>query len=263
MNNKSVVLKKVKQLLELKYSGSTPKNYSHHIALFLEYAKNVPDRINNEDVLDYNISIRNKSNSYRNIAINAIRAYFNLYLRKKLHGFSSTRPPNQKRIPVVFDCDEMALKIDSITNLKHQAILAIALCCWLRKSELLNIKLSDINGKLQTLHIKQSKGCKDRILPISTKTLTILRTYYKVYKPKIYLFEGQQSDTYSAASVDKITKKYLYPSMRFHNIRASGATYALKKGTDIKTVSHLLGHAKIQTTEYYIPVLYNTVMHAI
>ena len=263
MNSKSVVLHKFRQLLEVKYSGTTPVNYLYHVSLFLEYSGNVPQRVNNEDILNYNISIRDKSNSYRNVAINAIRAYFKLYLRKNLKGFASIRPPKEKKKPKVYDCIEMASKIDEIKNTKHKAILALPLCCWLRKGELLNLKISDINGSLRQIHIKQSKGCKDRIVPVSKKTLDILRDYFKEYRPKEYLFEGQNGGKYSPTSVDKVTKKYLYPDMRFHAIRASGATYAVANGTDIKTVSELLGHSKIQTTEHYIPILYDSVRTAI
>lgn len=262
-NTLTVVLEKTQQLLELKYSGTTPKNYLHHIERFLRAAGNVPDRVTNKDVQKYNLSIRHQSNSYRNVAINAIRAYFSLYLRRRLKGFASIRPRKEIKKPVVYDCEVLAAKINAIPNTKHKAILAIALCCWLRKSEVLNIKIEDINGSLRMLHVKQSKGCKDRVIPVTGNTLNILRSYFKEYRPKEYLFQGQNGGRYSATSVDNITKKYLYATMRFHQIRASGATFAVNNGTDIKTVSELLGHSHIKTTQHYIPVLYNTVKHAI
>jgi integrase/recombinase XerD len=254
-NNKSVVLKDFKHLLDLKYSGRTPANYLHHVGLFLDHCKNVPTRVNNEDVLDYNISIKDKGHSYKNVAINAIKAYFRLYLRKKINNFSTIRPPQRHLKPKVYDCKLMALKINAIPNYKHKAILALTLCCWLRKGELQNLKITDINGKLQQLHIKQSKGCKDRVLPISDNTLNLLRLYYLEYRPKEYLFEGINGKKYSASSLDKIVKKYLNPNMRFHAIRASAATYALVEGTDLKTVSEMLGHSRIETTKHYIPQL--------
>lgn len=254
-NNKSVVLKDFKHLLELKYSGRTPANYLHHVSMFLDHSKNVPTRVNNEDVLDYNIFIKDKGHSYRNVAINAIKAYFRLYLRKKIKNFSTIRPPQRHLKPKVYDCNLMALKINSINNKKHKAILTLTLCCWLRKGEVQNVKVKDINGNLQQLHIKQSKGCKDRVLPISENTLNILRIYYQEYKPREYLFEGVTGKKYSASSLDKIVKKYLNPKMRFHAIRASAATFALAEGTDLKTVSEMLGHSRIETTKHYIPQL--------
>lgn len=249
------------QLCELKYSGLTPKNYASLVGRFLEFCKtNNPTK---EDVLKYNLHVRSKSYSFRNTSLSAIKAFFKLYLETPLKGVANIRPPKQHKLPVVYDCEKMAAKIDAIPNIKHKAILALALCCWLRKSELLNLKIQDVNGSLRQIHIKNSKGCKDRVIPITKNVLNILREYYKAHKPKQYLFEGQNGGKYSPTSVDKITKKHLYKDMRFHQIRASGATYALSNGTDIKTVSALLGHNKIQTTEYYIPVLYQSVKTAI
>ena len=155
----------------------------------------------------------------------------------------------------MYDCELMALKIKAITNLKHKALLTVVLCCWLRKGELQNLKVQDIDGDLKQLHIKQSKGCKDRVLPISDNTLNTLREYYKIYRPKHYLFEGATLNKYSATSCDKLVKKYLDPTMRFHAIRASAATYALASGTDLKTISEMLGHSKLETTKHYIPKL--------
>lgn len=255
------VLFEFEKRCEVKFSGSTPENYTLHVSNFLKHIGK--SNVDSKDVFRYNVHIREYSFSYRNIALNAIKAYFLLMLNKKVEGVANIRPPKQNKKPKVYDCTVMAIKIDCIKNSKHRSMLAIALCCWLRKSELLNLKISDINGSLRMVHIKNSKGCKDRIIPITENTLNILRAYYKEHKPKEYLFEGQNGGKYSATSVDKITKKYLFPEMRFHGIRASGATYALSNGTDLKTVSELLGHSKIQTTEYYIPILYQNVKQAI
>lgn len=258
-NNKTVVLEDFKHLLQLKYSGSTPANYVLHVSKFLDFAKNVPLRVTNEDILDYNIYIKDKSYSYRNVAINAIKAYFKLYLRRRVKKFSTIRPPTMQPKPKVYDCELMAIKINAIPNLKHKAILTVVLCCWLRKGELQNLKVQDINGNLKQLHIKQSKGCKDRVLPLSDNTLQTLRDYYKIYKPQNFLFEGATKNKYSATSCDKLVKKYLNPTMRFHAIRASAATYALASGTDLKTVSEMLGHSKLETTKHYIPKLLKVV----
>lgn len=255
------VIFRFEQLCELKYSGSTPKNYASLVSKFLDYCKT--EAPTKEDVLNYNIHLREKSYSQRNTSLSAIKAFFVLYLETPLKGIANIRPPRQKKKPVVYDCDVLADKIDNIENIKHKALLALPLCCWLRKSELLNLRISDINGSLRQIHVKQSKGCKDRVIPVSQKVLDILRKYYKDYRPKEFLFNGQNGGRYSPTSVDKITKKYLYPEMRFHSIRASGATYALSNGTDIKTVSEILGHEKIQTTEHYIPILYENIRTAI
>ncbi|MFK5981423.1 MAG: tyrosine-type recombinase/integrase [Flavobacteriaceae bacterium] len=258
-NNKSVVLKKVEHLLQLKYSGRTPANYLHHIALFLDHAKNVPLRASNEDILDYNLSIRGKGNSYRNIAINAIKAYFSLYLRKEVKQFSSIRPPKQFKQPKVYDAEMLAIKINSILNKKHKAILALGLSGWLRNNEVVNLKIKDIDSIRMKIKINQSKGSKDREVNLSQSTLLILREYVIEFKPVDFLFSGQNSPKYS--SVNKVCQNHL--GVRFHSLRASGATHAVKSGTDIKTVSEMLGHQKIETTKFYIPKLLENVIQAI
>lgn len=259
MNNKSVVLKKLEQLLELKYSGSTPKNYLHHIALFLDHANNVPNRVNNEDILNYNISIRHHSYSYRNVAINAIKAYFKLYLRKRVKEFSSIRPPKQFKQPKVYDAELLAIKIKNITNLKHKAILTLGLSCWLRQSEVKNLKLKHIDRDRMRITILNSKGQKDREVKLNPNTLNILDNYIKIYKPEIYLFNGQAKLQYN--SINKVSQNYL--QIRFHSLRASGSTYALNNNTDIKTISEMLGHNKIETTKKYIPSLLSNVRQVI
>jgi len=255
MNNKSVVLEKTKQLLELKYSGATPKNYLHHIDLFLTFSKNVPDRLNNEDILNYNIHIRNYSNSYRNVAINAIKAYFKLYLRKDVKGFSSIRPPKQFKQPKVYDAEILSLKIKSIENLKHRSILMLGLSCWLRQSEVRNLKINDIDSNRMVINIYNAKGSKDREVKLSENLLILLREYRELFNPKTYLFNGQKTIQYK--SINVVCKNNL--QIRFHSLRASGSTYALQNGTDLKTVSEMLGHKSIETTKFYIPTLLKSV----
>lgn len=256
---KSVVLEKTKHLLELKYSGRTPSNYLHHIALFLDHAKNVPGRVTNEDIINYNISIRNKGHSYRNVAINAIKAYFKLYLRKKVKGFASIRPPEVYKQPKVYNAEILAIKINNIQNLKHKAILTLGLSAWLRQGELRNLLISNIDSTRMVINIINGKGQKDREVKLSTNTLTVLRNYFKVFKPKKYLFNGQKTEQYN--SINAVCQNYL--GIRFHALRATGSTFALASGTDIKTVSEMLGHKKIETTKFYIPTLLNRVHQAL
>jgi len=256
MNTKSEVLNSVKHLLELKYSGRTPANYLYHIEMFLNHAKNVPIRVTNEDILSYNISIRNKSNSYRNVAINAIKAYFKLYLRKSVKDFSSIRPPKEHKKPIVYSAIILDKKLDSIPNTKHRLILRLGLSCWLRQSEVINLKIEDIDSERMIMNIHMSKGSKNREVAFNKKTLDLLRLYYQEYRPKVYLFNGQKSIKYN--SINAVCQNHL--GFRFHTLRASGSTYALHSGTDIKTVSEMLGHNNIETTKFYIPTLLDNVV---
>jgi len=256
---KSVVLKQFSQLLELKYSGTTPELYTYHVKLFLDHAANVPARVNNEDILNYNISIRNTSHSFRNQSINAIKAFFKLYLRKQVKEFASIRPPVKRRQVKVFDYVGLVKKINAVTNLKHRLILSLGLGAWLRVGETLNIKLEDLDSQLMTIHIANAKGNKSRTVQISSPLMDLVIEYYRDYRPNVYLFNGQKKPKYSSSSVGKIVDKYLGKKYRYHDLRSAGAAYAHENGLSLFDLSERLGHAKIETSKYYIPINQNQV----
>lgn len=135
----------------------------------------------------------------------------------------------------------------------------------LRRSELLNLKLSDIDSKRNVVIIKQSKGKKDRITPLSPKILELLRSYYKEYVPKNYLFEGQEKNTpYSARSLEEVLKKSvklakINKPITLHWLRHSYATHLLENGTDLRYIQELLGHNSSKTTEIYTHVSTNNI----
>lgn len=264
MKSKSVVLNEFKQLCELKYTGATPGNYVKHVSNFLDHAKNVPTRVNNEDILNYNLYIRHYSNSYRNVAINAIKSYFKLYLRKTVKEFSSIRPRREFKLVKVYDADITAIKIRNIQNKKHQCILALGLSGWLRVSEVINLKICDIDSTNMLIHIHHSKANKSRSVPLTPELLFMLRSYYKTFKPITYLFNGQgKALQYSKSSCNKLCKKYLYTDMRFHNLRASGANFAHINNISLFDISAMLGHAKIETTKFYLNTALQSIKQAI
>lgn len=262
MNTKSEVLKKFKHLLEVKYTGKTPASYLYQVSLFLDFCDKPPLRVNNEDVLKYNISIRNTSNSNRNVALSAIKSYFVLFLKKKIKISAAIRPPKQTKVAKFYDAKLISKKINAISNSKHKAILTVALSGWLRVSEVINLKIEDINKDLMLIHIKNSKRSKDRDVTLSENTLTVLRgyfaEYFTAYNKKDFLFKGQTKLQYSSVSCNAIVKKYLDRNMRFHNLRASGATYAYENGMPLLDVSVMLGHATVETTKAYLPVRLKT-----
>ena len=149
--------------------------------------------------------------------------------------------------------------LSSTTNLKHKAILVTIYSCGLRMSELLNLKISDIQSDRNLLLVRGGKGNKDRNTLLSATTLSLLRKYYKAYKPKEYLFEGPLGSMYSARSVQNVVKR----SMRragikrpasAHTLRHSFATHLLENGTDLRYIQTLLGHSSPKTTEIYAHV---------
>lgn len=129
----------------------------------------------------------------------------------------------------------------------------------MRRSELLNLKINEIDSASMIIRIKQSKGQKDRIVPLSNTILSMLRTYYLQFKPKEYLFEGQNGGSYSERSLAAVLKKActkadIKKPVTIHTLRHSYATHLLENGTDLRYIQELLGHKSSKTTEIHTHV---------
>ena len=173
--------------------------------------------------------------------------------------YNIERPRKDKKLPIVLSKDNVKKIIEHTNNIKHRCIVSLLYSAGLRRSELLNLKLSDIDSSRMLVFIKDAKGNKDRYTLLSTNILNDLRLYYKEWKPTTYLFEGQKNEQYSAASVGKIVteaaikagiKKRVSP----HTLRHSFATHLLESGTDLRYIQLLLGHSSTKTTEIYTHV---------
>jgi len=147
----------------------------------------------------------------------------------------------------------------SIDNPKNACIVKLLYGCGLRLNELLHLKISDIDSENMLIHIRLSKGNKDRVVMLPPTLLPELRNYYKVCHPKDYLFEGQDGGIYSAKSVQTIvktaaTKAGITKPVSPHILRHSFATHLLENGTDVRYIQQLLGHNSVKTTEIYMHI---------
>ena len=255
MKTKSEVLKEFQQLLELHYTGRTPRNYTYHVRLFLDHAKNVPVRVTNEDILAYNLHIKDRGYSFRNVAINAIKAYFKFYLHKRTKSFAVIRPRKKKSLPKNIPHEYLSGKISNTRNMKAKLILSLGYGCGLRSNEVIELRTKDIDIEQQTLMVR-GKGNKERMVPFSDDLAFLLLAYIEEYNPKTFLFNGRGNDgsfrfRYSKGSILKLVKKNIGPQYNFHALRHSYATRLLNQGIDISIVSKLLGHANVKTTMIY------------
>lgn len=141
--------------------------------------------------------------------------------------------------------------------MKHKAIITLAYSVGLRVSEIINLKIEDIDSKRMIIFIKNAKGKKDRIVPLSNNILELLRKYWLEYKPTIYLFNGQNSSQYSSGSCNNIVKKYINEKYHFHLLRHSCFTHLIENGTDCRIIQKLAGHSNIKTTEQYLQISNN------
>jgi site-specific recombinase XerD len=191
--------------------------------------------------------------------VNAIKFYFEKVENREREFFDLPRPNKPKLLPDILAEEEVIDIFKGIGNLKHRTLLMTAYSAGLRVSELVNIKVNDIDSKRMTIHIRAGKGKKDRMVTLSRVLLEILREYYIVYKPRIYLFEGSEGKPYSSRSAQIVMAKakqvaQIRKKGSIHSLRHSYATHLLEGGTDIRYIQELLGHRSIQTTLKYTHV---------
>ena len=238
----------------LNYSDKTIKVYLYYINEFLLSQSKSCLHLNSDDFQKYLNNYKFTSVSQQNQVINGIRFLYKEVLNKKYDKVSFKRPRSEKKLPKVIDSEFIISKLGLIENLKHKAILTLTYSVGLRVSEIVNLKIEDIDSKRMLIHIKNAKGRKDRIVPLSQTVLDLFRVYYKQYKPKEYLFNGQNSVQYSIGSCQKIYKKYIDSASSIHCLRHSSATTLLENGTDVRIIQKILGHSNVKTTEIYTHV---------
>lgn len=236
------------------YSYKTSSIYLYYINSFLQSTKTYPTKLSTNDFQQYLDNCNFSSVSQQNQVINAIRFLYKEVLNKKYDKVSFKRPRKEKKLPKVIDSSILIDKLSKIENIKHKAILTLTYSVGLRVSEIINLKISDIDSSRMLISIKQSKGKKDRVVPLSQKVLELLREYYLQYKPKDYLFNGQNNTQYSIKSCQNIYKKYIDNKSSIHTLRHSSFTALLESGTDLRVIQKIAGHSSSKTTEIYTHV---------
>lgn len=258
-------IEKFKQWLRSKrYSQSTVTTYSEALKSFLVFYREKPiAEITNDDVIVYNNEylLKNKlSASYQNQIVNAIKLFFQTVRDTKMLVDKIHRPKRARVLPNVLSKEEVKLILNAHSNIKHKMMLSLIYSCGLRRSELLNLKPVHIDSKRNLVLLKNAKGKKDRIAPLSPKILEMLREYYISFRPTMYLFEGViPGEPYSEKSLQSVLKQALKKvgitkPVSLHWLRHSFATHLLESGTDLRYIQELLGHNSSKTTEIYTHV---------
>ncbi len=247
-----------------RYSNRTIKTYIEAIKVFLKYFQDRdPSEISNKDFILFNTNFILKngySASYQNQVINAIKLFYLKVENKTLSIEDIERPKRYNPLPKVIPKEMVEKMLTPIPNFKHKTALTIIYACGLRRSELINLRLIDLDSKRRTITIVNGKGQKDRVLPVSEKLMKMIIKYYKLYRPSTYLIEGQfKGNSYSETSLEKIFHKYLGKIYKNHNftlhcLRHSYATHLLEAGVSLRYIQELLGHKSSKTTEIYTHV---------
>jgi site-specific recombinase XerD len=251
------------KLKELRYSEKTIKTYKGLFEEFINYYHKVElSRIDESMItafLRYLVMDRKVSISYQNQSINAIKFYFERVLGGQRKVYLVDRPREEKKLPVVLNEEEVSNLLKVTENLKHKTILMLAYSAGLRLSELIRVKIPDIDTYRMQVRIEQAKGKKDRYSLLSVKFLEVFREYLLVYKPKEWVFEGSTGKQYSVGSIqaimkDSVKKASIKKKVSIHTLRHSFATHLLENGTDLRYIQSLLGHSSSKTTEIYTHV---------
>lgn len=259
--------KRMVELLQLKaYSPSTLRTYKNEVGIFLQTLKNKKaDTLSTEDVrryLHYCIEKLQLSENTLHSRLNALKFLYEQLLGYEKFFVEIPRPKKHLQLPKVLGEEELRRLFNAPSNLKHKAILFIAYSAGLRVSEVINLRLQDIDRERQQMFIHCSKGKKDRYVCLSPMVLDVLEQYYKMsaVKPTNYLFEGPiKGEPYSIRSAQQIfsdarKKAGILKTLSFHNLRHSFATHLLEKGVDVIFIKDILGHFDIKTTQRYLHV---------
>jgi len=244
-------------------SKSTFENYLRRIALISLHFGRMPEDISDDEIKEYLTALALSSNSPSRSSfkhmVYGLRYYFrHIGLNKRAISLPSLK--NETKLPVILNRSELKELFKVPKLLKHRIILTLAYSAGLRSQELIKLKISDIDFERKTIHIRQSKYKKDRIVPLSNYIAKGLKKYLAVEHPDSWLFNGKEPDgKYSPKGLswvmrEALKKTKIEKKVNLHSLRHSYATHLLEEGVNIVTIKQLLGHATIQTTMVYLHV---------
>ena len=242
------------------YSERTIRSYIYSVGQVSRYFNLPPGRISTEQFktwLHHLIIRENCSVSRINLNISAWKILQQDLLKRKWESIRIRRPRKEKKLPVVLSETEARALIDSPRSYKHRFLLILAYATGMRRSELLHIRLKDIDRQRSVIKIT-GKGNKQRELPVPDNLFESLEKYYRRWRPAVYLFEGSvPGKAYSASSLQKIVKDSalkagIKKNISPHVLRHSFATHMLERGVNLKRLQLLLGHNSMKTTSIYL-----------
>lgn len=241
----------------------TQRNYVHHVAAFAKYFGQSPEVLDLEAVRQYQLHLLNE----RKLSPETINQYISsvkfLYLTTLEMPWTDEYFPRIRRahkLPVVLSQEEVLAFFDHVPSLKYRAALMTCYGAGLRVSEVVSLKLSDIDSQRGLIRVEQGKGQKDRYAMLSPRLLEVLRRYYRAAHPPDYLFPSWRRDRHMSAETLQVAcrEAALWAGIRkrvtVHSLRHAFATHLLENGTDIRIIQVLLGHSRIETTTRYAAV---------
>ena len=258
------VLKKLDQQVALRgQSQSTLNNYIRRIAKISLHFGRLPEEIDEDEINEYLVALardpKSPSRSSFKHMVYGLRYYYRLLgMNKKAIALPALKADT--KLPIILNRAELKELFEVPKLLKHRIVLTLIYSAGLRGQEVINLKISDIDFERKTIHIRQSKYKKDRIVPLAKAMAIGLRKYLSAENPHIWLFNGKEADgRYSIKGLswvfrENMKKTSISKEVSLHSLRHSYATHLLEDGLNIVTLKELLGHSNIVTTMIYLHV---------
>ena len=248
----------IQEMNRRNYSKNTIDNYVSCLNVFFSAVKkDHPKNINESDIKEF-LSSCIKVNTQRNYQ-GAIKKFYEICLNQKNKFKNIPYARVEKKLPIVLSKDEVQRMFDVCDNHKHKLILSILYACGLRVSELINLKWSNIDRSRMIINIIKGKGNKDRQVMLPEVLIPLLEKYYREYKSKEYIFNGQNTLQYSDRSVLQVVKNLAGKAGKSkkvctHLMRHNCFTHLCEAGTDISIIQKLAGHSNVKTTMIYVHI---------
>jgi len=255
----------LEELQRRNYSNGTIRHHLRAVEEFANHYGKSPDKLGLNELRSYQAYLLKERKLAVGTVVNHVAGLRFFFVRTlKRHEFRDFIPyPNEpERLPTILSLDEVARLINASGNLFRRALLMTVYGTGIRRSEVVHLKVSDIDSKRMIIRVTQGKGAKDRDLPLSPELLDILRVYWRWRKPKEYLFPSRgerkgadvplSDKTVWQVCGDAAKKAGITKHVTPHTLRHSWATHLLEAGTDLRTIQMLLGHGDLETTARYI-----------
>ena len=247
------------------YASNSIENYISQVKSFLFAFNKIeadPSRINESQIKSWLMEAR--SINGRKHRISALKLFYKFTIRQPLKFKYIEYPKSDKKLPIVLSVEEIQKMFNICENKKHKVILALLYSCGLRVSELINLKWSNIDRSRMVINILQAKGNKDRQVMLSPELIPLLIDYFREYKSKEYILNGQFDIQYSARSVGEVMKQLaekagINKRVYTHLMRHCSFTHMVENGTDLNLIQRLAGHSNVKTTAIYTHISHNLI----
>ena len=259
----TVLRKRMMADLEVRnYAPATIQIYTRCVERFARHFGRSPDRLDAADIRAYQCYLvsRKVSWSVFNQTVCALRFLYGVSLERPAMIQQIPFPRQEKKLPVVLNVEEVFRLLDVVDNLKHRTAFMTIYGVGLRVSEVLGLRVEDIDGRRRQVHVRQGKGKKDRYVALSPKLLGSLREYWRSERPESWLFPGRRPDKplHTSALQKAIViagfRARIGKRVHTHTLRHCFATHLLEAGTDLRTIQLALGHRSLNTTAVYLHV---------